>query len=192
LSNDAEGVEVLASNQLIDNRYKIHDLIGRGGMGEVYRATDTQTGQTVAVKALDPDIVSRDPDLLERFRREGEALRQLNHPNIVRMVTALEEGERHYLVMEYVSGGCLEGVLEQQGRLPSKRVVDIALEVVDALTRAHHLGIIHRDLKPANVLLADDGTPRLADFGIAYVSDIPRVTQTGALVGTVDYLRPEV
>ena len=113
---------MLASNQLIDNRHKIHDLIGRGGMGEIYKATDTQTGQTVAVKALNPDIVSRDPDLLERFRREGEALHQLNHPNIVRMGTALEEDGRHYLVMEYVSGGSLEGVLEQHGRLPSKRV----------------------------------------------------------------------
>jgi len=186
----------MSKSQIISNRFEISnlekDLLGRGGMGDVYRATDTQTGEPVAVKALNPGVVARDPDILERFVREGQALRQLNHPNIVRMVTALEEDGRHYLVMEYVSGGSLEDVLARQGRLPPKRVVEVALEVADALTRAHHLGIIHRDLKPANVLLAEDGTPRLTDFGIAHVTDSPRLTQTGVLVGTVDYLSPEV
>ncbi len=175
---------------VIDNLDK--DLLGRGGMGEVYRATDTQTGETVAVKALNPQVVARDPEILERFLREGDALRQLNHPNIVRMVTALQEDGQYYLVMEYVGGGSLEALLQQQGRLPAERAIEIGLDLADALTRAHRLGILHRDLKPANVLLATDGTPRLADFGIAYVSAIPRLTQTGILVGTVDYLSPEV
>jgi predicted Ser/Thr protein kinase len=186
----------MSPSLLIGNRFRVddpdRDLLGRGGMGAVYRATDTLTGDLVAVKALDPHVVTRGPDLLERFTREGEALRQLNHPNIVRMVAAAEEEGRHYLVMEYVAGGSLEDLLAAQGHLPAARTVEIALEVADALTRAHHLGIIHRDLKPANVLLAQDGTPRLADFGIAYVTDIPRLTQTGVLVGTVDYLSPEV
>ena len=186
----------MSESRRITDRFIIKDiekdLLGRGGMGEVYRATDTQTGEIVAIKALDLQVVARDPDLLERFQREGEALRQLNHPNIVRMVTALEEDGRHYLVMEYVGGGSLENLLEQQGRLPAPRVIEIALEVADALSRAHHLGIIHRDLKPANVLLAEDGTPRLADFGIAHLTDIPRLTQTGVLVGTVDYVGPEI
>src|SRR5512136_558602 len=144
--------------QLIANRFEIgdleHDLLGRGGMGAVYRATDTQTGELVAVKVLNPEVVARAPDLVERFVREGEALRQLNHPNIVRMIAAVEERGQHYLIVEYVGGGSLADVLEAQGRLPSTRVMQIALEVADALTRAHHLGIIHRDLKPANVLLA--------------------------------------
>ena len=185
----------MGAAQLIGERFQIAnldtDLLGRGGMGAVYRATDTHTGELVAVKALDPHVVARDPELLERFTREGEALRQLNHPNIVRMIAAVEEQGRHYLVMEYVDGGSLREVLEKEGRLPAQRAVEVALEVADALTRAHHLGIIHRDLKPENVLLAADGTPRLADFGLAHVAASSRLTQTGILMGTVDYVSPE-
>src|SRR5512135_3764285 len=152
----------MSTSQLICGRFRIddleHDLLGRGWMGSVCRATDTLTGEIVAVKALDPGVVARDPQLLERFTREGEALRQLNHPNIVRMIAAVEEGGRHYLVMEYMHGGTLAELLKRQGRLPATRVVELALAVADALTRAHRLGILHRDLKPANVLLAADGT----------------------------------
>jgi tetratricopeptide (TPR) repeat protein len=187
---------MMSPSQTIAHRFTINnlekDLLGRGGMGEVYRATDTQTGEIVAVKALNNEILARDPSLLERFVREGEALRQLNHPNIVRMVTAVEEDERHYLVMEYVGGGSLQDLLSANEPLPHERIIQIALDLADALTRAHRLGIVHRDLKPANVLLADDGTPRLTDFGIAYIADTPHLTQTGVLVGTVDYLSPEV
>ncbi len=185
----------MSASQLIANRFEIkdleRDLLGRGGMGDVYRANDAQTGEPVAVKALNPGVVARDPDIVARFVREGEALCQLNHPNIVKMVAAIEEGGRHYLVMEYVEGGSLQDLLAAQGPLPSVRVVEIALDLADALTRAHRLGIIHRDLKPANVLLAEDGTPRLTDFGMAQVADSPRLTETGMLVGTVDYLSPE-
>jgi predicted ATPase len=200
----------MSASQRIADRFIIsnpqQDLLGRGSMGEVYRATDTHTGETVAVKALDPRVVARDPGILERFAREGEALRQLDHPNIVRMVAAVEDEEAttgvvaHYLVMEYVAGGSLQDLLDttrpDRSRrpvrsLPTPRVLEIALELADALTRAHYLGIIHRDLKPANVLLAEDGTSRLTDFGIAYMADTPRLTQTGILMGTVDYLSPE-
>ena len=185
----------MSTGQLIAHRFRIadlkRDLLGRGGMGDVYRATDLQTGETVAVKALNPDVLARDPGLLERFLREGEALRRLNHPNIVHMVASCEERGRHYLIMEYVGGGSLETLLQKEGRLSPTRTIEIALDLADALTRAHRLGIIHRDLKPANVLLAPDGTPRLADFGIAHVATGPQLTQTGMLIGTVDYLSPE-
>jgi len=167
------------------------DLLGRGGMGDVYRASDTQTGEIVAVKVLNPEILARDPTLLERFEREGETLRHLNHPNIVRMVAAVEEEGHHYLVMEYVGGGSLQDLLSTNSPLPIERVIQIGLDLADALTRAHRLGVIHRDLKPANVLLASDGTPRLTDFGIASMSSTPRMTETGALVGTVSYVSPE-
>ena len=105
----------MSPSQLIANRFKIgdleKDLLGRGGMGAVYRATDTQTGELVAVKALDPQVVACDPEILERFVREGQALRQLNHPNIVRMIAAVEEQGQHYLVVEYVSGGTATALL---------------------------------------------------------------------------------
>jgi ABC-type oligopeptide transport system substrate-binding subunit/Tfp pilus assembly protein PilF len=175
----------------LKQRYRLDAEIGRGSMGKVYRATDLHTGELVAVKALDPGVFARDPGILERFVREGEALRQLNHPNIVRMVAAVEDEGRHYLVMEYVAGGSLQDLLDVQGALPAPRVMEIALDLADALTRAHRLGIVHRDLKPANVLLAEDGTPRLTDFGIARVSEGPRLTETGVLMGTPDFLSPE-
>ncbi len=185
----------MGKSLLIASRYRVEDadrdLLGRGGMGEVYRATDTQTGETVAVKALNPVVLSRDPDLLARFLREGEALRQLNHPNIVHMIAACEQDGCHYLVMEYVPGRSLQQLLDAEHRLPPQRAIEISLDLADALTRAHRLGIIHRDLKPANVLLAADGTPRLADFGLAHLAAASRLTQSGMLMGTVDYLSPE-
>jgi predicted ATPase/predicted Ser/Thr protein kinase len=176
--------EGLGRSLRIGNRFEVadleRDLLGRGGMGEVYRGIDLQTG-----------AVASDPEVVARFAREGEALRQLNHPNIVHMVAAVYAGGRHYLVMEYVPGGSLRDLLEQGERLSVQRTVEIALDVADALTRAHRLGIIHRDLKPANVLLAEDGTPRLTDFGLARVVGGDRLTQTGTVVGTILYLSPE-
>jgi predicted ATPase len=194
----------MSRSQQIGSRFRIddleRDLLGRGGMGAVYRGTDIHTGEFVAVKALDPHVVARDPELLERFIREGEALRQLNHPNIVRMVAAVEEQGHHYLVMEYVPAGSLRDLLEATrpdrfsgnlSGLSTARAVEIALDLADALTRAHRLGILHRDLKPENVLLAGDGTPRLADFGLARLAASSRLTQSGMLMGTVDYVSPE-
>jgi serine/threonine protein kinase len=180
---------------IIANRFEINDpekdLLGRGGMGVVYRATDNQSGETVAVKTLNSDALSHEPNILERFRREGDALRQLNHPNIVKFITAIESFGQHYLVMEYVDGGSLQDLLAKHRHLSSQRSVEIGLDLADALMHAHHLGIIYRDLKPSNVLLTKDGIPRLTDFGIAQLADSSRLTQTGVLVGTVNYLSPE-
>ena len=175
---------------LIANRFEVGDP-KKDLIGDVYRGTDTQTGQAVSIKALKPEIIASQPDMVARFVREGEALRQLDHPNIVKMVTAVEEDGQHYLVMEYVAGGSLRELLEKQGPLPIARILEIGLELADALTRAHHLGIIHRDLKPSNVLLAEDETARLTDFGHAHVVASPRLTRTGALMGSVGYLSPE-
>jgi serine/threonine protein kinase/tetratricopeptide (TPR) repeat protein len=174
---------------MIANRYRIDAEIGAGGMGTVYKGFDMQTRQIVAIKHLMPELANH--DLIERFKREGEALRELNHPNIVKMLDAVEENGAYYLIIEYLSGGDLGDLLEE-GRLPIKRVLQIAIEISDALTRAHHLNIIHRDLKPANILLAEDGTPRLTDFGVAFLGSKERVTATDMIVGTVDYIAPEV
>ncbi len=183
--------------QTINGRYEIDRsdesaFLGQGGMGSVYRATDTTTGETVAVKSLKPELIERDKALLQRFRQEGEALRQLNHPNIVKIIDMVEQDDVHYLVMEYVAGGSLRQVLRREGEFSVQRALYIALDVADALTRAHRLNILHRDIKPDNVLLADDGTPRLTDFGMARFNNESHLTQDGAIVGTMAYLAPEV
>ncbi len=174
------------------SRYLLGEKIGVGGMGTVYKATDTQTKRIVAIKHLKPEALANDSGLLERFIREGDALRQLNHPNIVKAYGAYEEKGNHYLVMEYVAGGSLYDSLKKEVKLPIKRALNVALELADALVRAHHLGIIHRDIKPGNVLLAEDGTPRLTDFGVAHIASKERVTDSGLAVGTLDYLPPEL
>ena len=172
-------------------RYEIEKLIGSGGVGRVYLGRDRQTGEPVAIKELMSDWVARAPDSVERFRREGEALRKLNHPNIVKVLATLEEGDQHYLVMEYVGGGSLADLLKRQPQLPIEQVISIGLELSDALSRAHHLEIIHRDIKPGNILLAEDGTPRLTDFGLAHLGSYPALTTAGQLLGTFQYLSPE-
>ncbi len=182
----------MSSERLIADRYLLGDLIGQGGMGAVFRGRDTRTGADVAIKALRPDVAALDPQLLERFRREALALRRLDHPGIVKMLDALEEDGRQYLVMEYVPGGSLEALLRAQGPLPIRRALEIALDLADALARVHRLDIVHRDIKPANVLLAADGAPRLTDFGAAYIGAGARLTETGVMIGTFAYLSPEV
>ncbi|HUM71778.1 MAG TPA: serine/threonine-protein kinase, partial [Chloroflexota bacterium] len=181
--------------QIINGRYHIPHLptalIGQGAMGSVYLGRDQQTGDPVAIKHLKPELLAANPRQLDRFAREGELLRQLNHPNIVKVLAAVAEAGQHYIIMEYVQGGSLRDLLDQQPQLPIPRVLSIAIDVADALTRTHRLNIIHRDLKPANVLLAHDGSPRLTDFGLAFLEDGANLTQSGALVGTLDYIPPE-
>lgn len=176
---------------IIGSRFRITDTIGEGGMGDVYRGVDEHTGETVAIKRLKSDIVQSNPSLIERFTREGEALRRLNHPNIVKMLAAIEENGLHYLVMQYVGGGSLRDLLDRQPKLPIDQVLALGIELADALTRAHHLKIIHRDLKPENVLIDENGTPLLTDFGVARIGTRTRVTETGSVIGTYAYLSPE-
>jgi predicted ATPase len=171
----------------IGNRYHLHETIGSGGMGIVYRASDSQTGQFVAIKELHQTVIT--PEMVMRFRREAEALRQLNHPNIVKVLDTVEEDGRYYLVMELMKGGTLADLLHTP--MPIHKILSLALELSDALARAHHLKIIHRDIKPANILLADDGTPRLTDFGVARMTtDTEDITQE-QIVGTLNYVSPE-
>jgi len=170
------------------NRYQIEHELGQGGMGTVYLAKDLLSDNTVAVKHLKSEVAT--PELIERFRREGEALRDLNHPNIVKLLDTVEADSEYYLVLEYVSGGDLADLI-RHGVPDYQRILRYALDLADALTRAHKLDIIHRDLKPANILIADDGTLRLTDFGIAQLGSKERVTDTDAVVGTIDYLPPE-
>ncbi len=176
--------------QTLNNRYTVTARIGKGAMGTVYRATDSQTNQVVAIKVISREL-ALNPEMMERFRREGEALQQLRHPNIVGFIEAFQHEEQYVIVMEYVGGGSLHSLIKQ-GPLPINRTQKIALELCDALTRAHHLNIVHRDIKPENILLAEDGTPKLTDFGVAkLMSEATRLTGTGTQVGTPYYMCPE-
>jgi serine/threonine protein kinase/tetratricopeptide (TPR) repeat protein len=177
---------------IIGGHYEIIGDIGQGGMGTIFKGRDQRNQQIVALKLLKPEVVQQDPDMLQRFAREGEALRKLNHPNIVKMLDTIEEDSNHYIVMEYVEGGSLRDLLKKSPKLSVEQVLNIALDLSDALIRAHRLKIIHRDIKPENVLLNADGTPLLTDFGVARMNgNTDSVTQTGVIIGTLAYLPPE-
>ncbi|MCA9927403.1 MAG: protein kinase, partial [Anaerolineales bacterium] len=191
LARIESGELTAADPNLIAGRYRLGDQIGQGAMGIVYRGLDTETGRIVAIKLLDPSHVADRPELVARFLREGEALCQLNHPNIVELLATYEKDGRYYLVMSYSAGGDLQQRLAADPPLALNEILALALDLADALTRAHRLNILHRDIKPANVLLDADGTPRLTDFGIARLGEETAVTQTGAVMGTTAYMSPE-
>jgi serine/threonine protein kinase len=175
--------------QKLNNRYQINARLGKGAMGIVYRATDTANGQDVALKIISGELAV-DPAMLERFKREGEALRHLKHRNIVGFSDAFQHDEQSIIVMEYVDGGSLFDLIKK-GPLPIEHAVQIALDVCDALISSHRLKIIHRDIKPENILIDNEGTPKLADFGVARLSEGTRMTRSGVQVGTPYYMSPE-
>jgi serine/threonine-protein kinase len=171
--------------------------LGRGGMGQVYLARAESPGEgeprRAAVKVLAPEL-ARDPGFLQRFLREIAALQQLDHPNIVRFYEAGAQEGHHFYAMEYVEGASFEKILHERSRLPWPEVLGMALQICPALKHAHDRGIIHRDIKPSNLIRAaqpDPGVVKLADFGIAHVFATTHLTETGAVVGTGEYLSPE-
>jgi serine/threonine-protein kinase len=175
----------------------IDSELGRGGMGQVYLAHAEAPGQNgprqAAVKVLAPEL-ARESGFLQRFQREVAALAQLDHPNIVRFYEAGSQDGHHFYAMEYVEGPTLEKLLHQQGRLPWPEVLEMALQICPALKHAHDRGIIHRDLKPSNLIRAVQpiaGLVKLTDFGIAHIFASTHLTETGAVVGTGEYLSPE-
>jgi Protein kinase domain/Galactose oxidase, central domain len=168
--------------------YRIEELIGRGGMGAVYRAYHPSLGRHVAVKVL-PAYLREDEEFRERLRQEGQAIAGLRHPNILQIFDSGEDQGLLYLVTEYVRGGTLA---EKMGTPQSlERTLEMVRPVADALDYAHARGILHRDVKPSNILLTADGMPVLADFGLARMSGAERLTRTGVGVGTPEYMAPE-
>ena len=182
----------------VGGRYELADLLGRGGMAEVRRATDLRLGRTVAVKRLRVDLAT-DPTFQARFRREAQSAAGLNHPNIVAVYDSGEEMAadgshvQPYIVMEYVPGRTLRDVLNDGRKLLPERALEIISGVLAALDYSHRAGIIHRDIKPANVMLTPAGEVKVMDFGIARAisEGTSTVTQTQAVVGTAQYLSPE-
>jgi hypothetical protein len=172
-------------------RYQDASLVAIGGMGEVYRATDTVLGRTVAVKLLSEQF-SSDETVRERFTREGLAAARLSsEPGIVMIFDVGENGGRPFLVMEYLPGGSLQELLAREGAQPPPRVLRWLDEASEALDRAHARGVVHRDIKPANLLLDGDDHVHVADFGVASAAGLASLTATGTVIGTAGYLSPE-
>ena len=170
-------------------RYQVLEEIASGGQATVYRAWDTGTGQIVALKVMHPHLV-KDTTYLERFHREARLAASIKHPNVIRIFEVGHDGDSHFLSMEYLTLSVYD-LIESQGQFPTDRAVDICYQTALALQSAHQHGIVHRDIKPQNILLAPDGTAKVADFGIARAEELSTMTRTGAIMGTPYYMAPE-
>ncbi|MGE5715941.1 MAG: protein kinase domain-containing protein [Acidobacteriota bacterium] len=173
---------------VLGERYRVVGLLGKGGMGEVYRADDLKLGQAVALKFL-PKAVSNDESLLARFHAEVRLARQVSHPNVCRIYDIGEIEGRHFLSMEYVDGEDLASLLKRIGHLPVDKTIDIARQLCAGLHAAHEKGVLHRDLKPANIMLDGRGRVRITDFGLAVAAE--EAASQGEVSGTPAYMAPE-
>lgn len=177
-------------DKLIANRYQLLESVGQGGMADVYKAMDTILNRIVAIKILRGELAD-DPMTLLRFQREASAASKLSHPNVVDVYDVGESEGRHYIVMEYVRGRTLKQLIAQRGALHLDEAVDIMLQLTSAVAMAHEKHIIHRDIKPQNVLVKDDGTVKITDFGIAVAHGSVQLTQHHTVMGSAHYLAPE-
>ena len=174
--------------EMIAGRYKVAARIGAGGMGEVYRARDTNMRRTVAVKVLPAELAAR-AGFVERFRTEAQAAGRLQHPNVVTVYDWGTDEGSYYMVMEYVRGPTLRQILADRRRLEPAQAAAIVDQLLAALEAAHGAGLVHRDVKPENILVTDSGEVKVTDFGIAHISEVDH--STGELVGTAAYVSPE-
>ena len=181
---------MLSKGQKINDRYEIIKSIGEGGMANVYLANDTILDREVAVKVLRGDL-STDEKFIRRFQREALSVSNLSHPNIVEVYDVGEEDGQYYIVMEYIEGKTLKQLLNKRGALTLPEVIDIMTQLTDGLSHAHEAYIIHRDIKPQNIMIEDNGTVKITDFGIAMAVNATQFTQTNSVMGTVHYLPPE-
>jgi eukaryotic-like serine/threonine-protein kinase len=182
---------VAVTTDLLPPRYRNPERIGRGGMGDIYRATDSVLGREVAVKIL-ADRYSQDAPVRERFTREALAAARLSgQPNTVTIFDVGEHGGRPYIVMEFLGGGSLDDLLRKDGAQPPQRVFAWLEQAGSALDAAHAHGVVHRDVKPGNLLLDHEGNVHVADFGIASAAGMDSLTMTGTVLGTAGYLSPE-
>lgn len=177
--------------RILADRYELKELIGQGGMADVYLAYDDILKREVAVKILRSSLTG-DPIYITRFHREARAAAALCHRNIVEIYDVGEEDDLYYIVMEYVRGQTLKELINKRGALHYVEAVDIMKQVVSATTLAHSMGIVHRDLKPQNILVTDSGIVKIADFGIASIQSLSQVTQTDTIMGSLHYLAPEI
>ncbi|HET9073461.1 MAG TPA: protein kinase [Solirubrobacteraceae bacterium] len=174
----------------LSGRYRLEARIGTGGMSTVYRALDETLQRHVAIKLMNREV-SGDTDQIERFRREARAVAQLSHPHVVGVIDAGEDEHRPYIVFEYVEGETLKERIRRLGPLPIPEAVAYTIELARALGAAHARHIIHRDVKPQNVMIDDEGSAKVTDFGIARTLDEDGLTADGRVLGTTDYVSPE-
>ncbi|WP_167143997.1 protein kinase domain-containing protein [Canibacter zhoujuaniae] len=175
---------------IFGGRYELSSRIATGGMGEVWKASDSVIGRTVAIKILKDEYMG-DPGFLERFRAEARHAALVNHEGIANVFDYGEEQGSAYIVMELVPGEPLSSIIEREGKLPANRVLGIIAQTATALQAAHDAGLVHRDVKPGNLLITPEGRVKITDFGIARIADQVPLTATGQVMGTVQYLAPE-
>ncbi|HEX3038420.1 MAG TPA: Stk1 family PASTA domain-containing Ser/Thr kinase [Oscillospiraceae bacterium] len=174
----------------LDGRYEIHELLGMGGMAVVYRAYDTIDDRTVAIKILKDEFLGND-EFIRRFKNESKAIAILSHPNIVKVYDVSFGDQIQYIVMEYIDGITLKEYLDQQKEIKWKEAIHFTVQILRALQHAHEKGIVHRDIKPQNIMLLQDGTIKVTDFGIARFSRNETRTMTDKAIGSVHYISPE-
>lgn len=180
----------MVTSDLLSGRYKIVQSLGEGGMADVYLAVDTIINREVAIKILRGEL-SHDPVTLLRFQREANAASKLNHPNVVQVYDVGNYEDRHYIVMEYIRGRTLKQLIQMRGALHKEEAVSIMKQLISAICEAHQHNIIHRDIKPQNILVKDDGTVKITDFGIALAHNAVQLTQSDSVLGSAHYLAPE-
>jgi serine/threonine-protein kinase len=176
--------------QILNNRYRLDQQVGEGGMAIVYQGYDLRLNRRVAVKILHSQF-SNDPDFLSRFNHEALAAANLNHPNVVNVYDVGQDGDRHYIVMQYVDGINLKTRINREAPLMVAHAVTIAEAIARGLEAAHRVGLVHRDIKPQNIMVSTDGQVQITDFGIAKSHLSTATTQTGITFGTADYIAPE-
>lgn len=181
---------MVGAGSLLQDRYRLEEKLATGGMGSVFRATDEKLDRSVAVKILAANL-AEDESFVERFRREARAAAGLRHPRIANVFDAGEADDCHFIVMELAGGRDLARLLREEGPLSQERSVGIVDQICLALGHAHAAGIIHRDVKPANIIVGDDDSVKVTDFGIARAADDSKLTATGSVLGTAHYISPE-
>jgi tetratricopeptide (TPR) repeat protein len=181
---------ILEPGTLLGGRYEIISMLGLGGMGAVYKAFDRDIERTIALKVIRPDLASN-PELLQRFKQELLLARQIAHKNVVRIFDVRESAGVKFITMEYIEGRDLRALLAERGKLPPAEALEIMQQVCAGLAAAHEEGVIHRDLKPGNIMRDASGRVVVMDFGLARTLDGGGMTQTGAMLGTMEYMSPE-
>ena len=187
-----EVLRAISQGTIIGSRYEIDGILGRGGMGTVYRARDLVLDEAVALKVLRPEIAAT-AEMAERFRSEIRLARRVSHPNVCRIHEYAEEGSLRYISMELVQGTTLKALLGKEGRLPPAQAADLAIQVAQGLSAIHRVGIVHRDVKSLNIMVDAEGTAKVMDFGIAkrVAADGAADPATGYVVGSPEYMSPE-